>query len=189
MATDRQLSANFWLREFPGWENATEEDVARLRPTVSRVLQPLRSHMGVPVRPTSWKWWSSGVPRKGSHAHGGTVDFVVADGLTPEAFEWGAQHLIPSGYIGRWIYEPERRDSRGRVTQGEHIHMAPVEAMLEQHPERADSTLIQVLEEREEGSYFLHFEVAPVAWGGLAALAGAAVLYFTLAGGRLAPAS
>ncbi len=174
MASDRQLSADFWLHEFPGWEDATEGDVGRLQETVARVLQPLRTAMGVPVRPTSWMWWSSGVEREGSHAHGGTADFVLDEGLTPDAFEYGAQHLIPAGYIGRWIYEPART---GADAQGEHIHMAPREAMVEQF---ADSR-IQVLEEREEGDYFLHFEVAPIAWGALAALVGGAVLFFTLA--------
>ncbi|MGE0347372.1 MAG: hypothetical protein AB7N73_15030 [Gemmatimonadales bacterium] len=176
MATDRQLSRNFRLSEFPGWERATEEDVARLEETVARVLQPIRTTFGVPVTPTSWMHWSSGEPRTGSHAHGGTVDFVVGAGLTPDVFEWGSQHLIPSGYIGRWIYEPARSAAEG-TPQGEHIHMAPRDAMLEAF---GDSK-IQVLEEREEGNYFLHFEVAPVAWGALLAAAGAVALFFHLA--------
>lgn len=174
MARDRQLSADFWLREFPGWEEATEDDVARLQPTVARVLQPIRSAFGVPVRPTSWMRWSSGELRTGSHAHGGTVDFVVGDGRTPEVFEWGAQQLIPAGYIGRWIYEPQRG---GPDAQGEHIHMAPLGAMVEVF---ADSR-IQVLEEREEGEYFLHFEVAPIAFGALVALGAGAAFLFSLA--------
>lgn len=176
MATDRQLSANFWLHEFPGWERATEADVDRLRPTVSRVLQPLRTYMGVPIYPSSWKWWSSGAERTGAHSDGGTVDFVVADGRTPEAFEWGAQHLIPSGYIGRWIYEPERSATEGEP-QGEHIHMAPLSAMQAVFG-KGD---IQVLEEQGEGQYFLHFKLQPLGWGALVAAAGAVALFFRLA--------
>lgn len=174
MAADRQLSRNFRLSEFPGWREASEEDVERLEETVARVLQPIRTAFNVPVRPTSWMRWSDGTPRTGAHAHGGTVDFVVADNFTPAVFEWGAQHLIPSGYIGRWIYEPTRSESEGQA-QGEHIHMAPRAAMVEQF---ADGR-IQVLEERGEGDYFLHFEVAPVAIGGglLLAAAAAAVLW------------
>lgn len=176
MAADRQLSANFYLREFPGWRDATEEDVDRLEETVARVLQPIRSTFGVPVRVTSWMRWGSGTERTGSHAHGGTVDFVVDQGRTPDVFEWGAQQLIPSGYIGRWIYEPTRTASEGQP-QGEHIHVAPRAAMVEQF---ADGR-IQVLEEREEGGYLLHFEVAPVAWGALVAIAAAVALYVGLA--------
>lgn len=176
MAADRQLSANFRLSEFPGWREASEHDVELLEETVARVLQPLRSAFGVRVRPTSWMRWSDNTPRTGAHAHGGTVDFVVDQGRTAEAFEWGAQELIPSGYIGRWIYEPTRTEAEGQA-QGEHIHMAPRAAMVEQF---ADSR-IQVLEERGEGDYFLHFEVAPVAWGALVALALAAVAYMGLA--------
>lgn len=55
--------------------------------------------------------------------------------------------------------------------------MAPREAMLEQF---ADSR-IQVLEEQAEGEYLLHFEVAPVAWGALVAIAAAVALYMGLA--------
>ena len=175
MAADRQLSANLWLHEFPGWRDATEADVRKLEPTVSRVLQPVRTAFGVPLRPTSWKWWSSGDPRTGSHADGGTVDFVLEQGRTADAFEWGAQHLIPSGYIGRWIYEPAR--AGGDSPQGEHIHMAPQAAMVEAFSDPR----IQVLEEREEGEYFLHFEVAPVAWGALLALGAGALFLFNLA--------
>lgn len=147
---DRRLSANFWLHEFPGWNRpeTTEADVARLRETVARVLQPIRNAMGTDVIPTSWTHWSSGAARTGSHAHGGTVDFVVADGRTFEAFEWGARHLAPTGYVGRWIYEPERSAAEGQ-RQGEHIHMAPVEAMVE----HVGDPSIQVLVEREEGRY------------------------------------
>lgn len=96
MAADRQLSRDFWLHEFPGWWEASERDVARLEETVARVLQPIRTAFGVAVRPTSWMRWSSGELRTGAHAHGGTVDFVVDRGETPEVFEWGAQQLIPS---------------------------------------------------------------------------------------------
>lgn len=176
MAADRQLSANFRLSEFPGWRDASEHDVELLEETVARVLQPIRSRFGVAVRPTSWMRWSTGELRTGAHAHGGTIDFVADRGMTPEVFEWGAQELIPSGYIGRWIYEPERSSAEGKA-QGEHIHMAPRAAMVEQF---ADSR-IQVLEERAEGDYFLHFEVAPVAWGALLAIAAAVALYVGLA--------
>ena len=97
MAADRQLSRNFWLREFPGWEEATEEDVQAAAETVALVLQPIRSELGSPVRVTSWKWWSSGEARTGSHSHGGTVDFVADNGRTLEAFEWASSRLVPGG--------------------------------------------------------------------------------------------
>ncbi|MGE0161064.1 MAG: hypothetical protein AB7T31_16835 [Gemmatimonadales bacterium] len=177
MATDRQLSRNFRLSEFPGWRDATEEDVERLEETVARVLQPIRTALGVPVRIGSWMRWSDGSPRSGAHAHGGTVDFTVDQGRTPDAFAWGSQHLIPSGYVGRWIYEPARSAAEG-TPQGEHIHVAPRVAMVEKF---ADGR-IQVLEEREEGEYFLHFETVPAIGAGLLALAAAAVaLYLGLA--------
>lgn len=157
MPRDRQLSANFRLSEWPCWELATESQVLELQETVARVLQPIRSRFG-PVWPTSWMHWSSGcVPRSGAHAQGGTVDFQVADGRTREAWEWGAQHLVPAGYIGRWIYEPERRDHQGRKVQGEHIHVAPREDMLALNGDGR----IQVLEETAEGQYRLWFDGDP----------------------------
>lgn len=116
---DRQLSKHFWLHEAPCWEHASETDVAKLQETAARVLQPVRNVFG-PVYITSWKWWRDGCePRTGTHAQGGTVDFVVSGGRTEDAWRWGNTHLMPSGYIGRWIYEPDG------PSQNEHIHMAP----------------------------------------------------------------
>lgn len=162
MAADTQLGGNFWLHEFPGWQLATDADVERLRVSVARVLQPARARFGR-LRPTSWMRWSNGELRTGAHAHGGTLDFVALDAPTRDVFEWGAEVLIPSGYIGRWIYEPEVPG-----VQGEHIHMAPVDAMVEQF---GDSR-IQVLEEVSPGRYELWFETwgtpgAPIALPGL----------------------
>lgn len=187
MALDRKLSRDFWLHEASGWRDATEAEVAELQTTVVRVLQPIRSHFGVPVRITSWQTWSDGTPREGSHSHPGTVDFVVDGGLTREAWEWGRLYLVPSGYIGRWIYEPARTAAESRAQggagrrQGEHVHMAPRDAMLEVFG-KGD---IQVLEEHEEGVYEL--ARSPVAIG-TAALALLGFLAWTLAGRReLAP--
>lgn len=176
MALDRRLSANFWLHEFTGWERATEAQVRELEETVARVLQPIRNRFGK-VIPTSWIAWSSGELRDGSHAEGGTVDFIVGDSgeLTREAFEWGARYLIPAGYIGRWIYEPARAadPARGVRRQGEHIHMAPVRAMVAS----IGDARIQVLEELEEGQY-VFFRTAAL---GLGALIAGAVAFFLLA--------
>lgn len=147
MALDRRLSRNFWLHEFTGWQNATEEQVRRLQETVSRVLQPIRSEFGTEVVPTSWIQWSSGAMRTGSHAHGGAVDFVLPNNQTREAFEWGARYLVPAGYIGRWIYEPARSAAEG-TRQGEHVHMAPREAMV-----ALGEPDVQVLVEKQEGEY------------------------------------
>lgn len=169
---DRKLSADFWLHEFPGWDApaTTEEHVARLEQTVARVLQPTRSRYGVPVRIGSWTHWRSGEPRTGSHAHGGTVDYVVDDGLTFDAFEWASRYLVPSGYIGRLIYEPDRSATEGKP-QGEHIHLAPVAAMLE----HTGDPSIQVLVERAEGKYELYRTAAA---GGLLVLALVAGFFF-----------
>ena len=171
MATDRKLARDFWLHEFPGWERASEADVAALHETVARVLQPIRSHIGVPVRPSSWMWWSSGEPRSGAHSHPGTVDFYVDDGRTFEAFEWADRWLTPMGYIGRLIYEPARSAAEGRP-QGEHIHMAPRSAMVDVFGDPR----IQTLVEREEGRY----EVFRSAAAGLGALAIAAWVFLAL---------
>lgn len=175
MAADRQLSRNFWLHEAAGWEDATERDVAELADTVARVLQPIRSAIGVPVRITSWQTWSSGEARTGAHSHAGTVDFVVDDGRTREAFEWASSALTPAGYIGRLIYEPERSSSEGEP-QGEHVHMAPRGAMLEVFGDPN----IQVLEERSEGEYVFYRVATGLGLGALAALAG----FFWLASRR-----
>lgn len=152
MATDRKLAGDFWLHEFSGWEGASESQVARLRETVARVLQPLRNRYGT-VIPTSWLTWSSGARRAGSHAQGGTVDFVIPGADLFDVFQWGTTYLLPSGYIGRWIYEPERTALEG-APQGEHIHVAPRQDMIAYN---GDST-IQALEETDEGRYVLHSE-------------------------------
>lgn len=148
MIADRQLSANFWLHEFPEWEKATEADVARLKSTVQQVLQPTRNRWGR-VRPTSWRWWSGGVPRDGAHRHGGTVDFVTLDAPMREVASWGVEALLPSGYIGRWIWEPERGETSSTPAQGEHIHVAPVAAMAEVF----GISDIGAFEETTEGTY------------------------------------
>lgn len=168
---DRRLSANFWLHEFTGWQDATDAQVRRLEETASRVLQPIRNKFGK-VTPTSWVSWRSGAPRTGSHAFGGTVDFVVDGGRTREAFEWGARYLVPAGYIGRWIYEPDRSAAEGQP-QGEHVHMAPVVDMVD----HVGDDRIQVLEELNEGN-FVFYRVAAAATGGALLVAGALVLFF-----------
>lgn len=165
---DRQLTANLRLSEFPGWEQATEAQVRELEETAARVLQPIRTAFGVPLYPTSWIVWSSGEPRTGTHAHGGTVDFILGDGRTKEAHEWGERYLLPAGYIGRWIYEPART---GEGAQGEHIHMAPRSAQIA-HQGRDRGSAIQSLVELEEGVYELHYQAAPIALGALALLGG-----------------
>lgn len=150
MAEDRQLSRNFWLHEFPCWEEATEEEVARLQETVARVLQPIRDRWGRIV-PTSWIWWRDSCTRRsGAHDYGGTVDFVALDADLREVWEWGRQYLLPAGYIGRWIYEPQRRAPE--TPQEEHIHMAPVQDMVALRGDRE----IQALEETSEGRYALY---------------------------------
>jgi len=179
MALDRQLSRNFWLREASGFEDATEAEVAELAETVARVLQPIRTEFGVPVRISSWQTWSSGERRTGSHSHAGTVDFVVGGGLTRDAFEWASSALTPAGYIGRLIYEPSRSSAEGRA-QGEHIHMAPRGAMVEVFGDPN----IQVLEERAEGEYVFYRVATGLGLGAIAALAG----FFWLASKRGAAA-
>jgi hypothetical protein len=172
MALDRQLSRDFRLSEFSGWEQATEAQVAQLSKTVARVLQPTRTQFGIPVTPTSWLRWSDGSMRTGAHAQGGTVDYVVADGRTREAHEWAHRYLIPGGYIGRLIYEPTRAAVGGSPRQGEHVHMAPVADMVAvQGPERGGT--IQVLEETTEGEY--RYARLGLEIGGLAL---AAVVFF-----------
>lgn len=152
MASDRSLSGNFALHEFEGWERASETQVEALQETVARVLQPIRNRFGR-VRPTSWLYWSDGTPRTGAHAQGGTVDFVTPDADLWEVFEWGKTYLLPSGFVGRWIYEPHRTALEG-APQGEHIHMAPRGDMLAYNGDGR----IQALEETDEGRYVLHSE-------------------------------
>ena len=173
MAADRKLSRDFWLHEFPGWEKADEDDAAAAAETVARVLQPIRSALDVPVRVTSWMWWSSGEGRTGAHSQPGTVDFTADEGRTFEAFDWASRNLASGGYIGRLIYEPERSEAEG-VPQGEHVHMAPRDAMVAVFNDPA----IQVLREDSEGSYsFYRVAVAT----GAGALALAAAVIFVLA--------
>lgn len=169
MARDRRLSRDFWLHEFSGWEHASDEQAARLEELAARVLQPLRTAFGVPVYPSSWIAWSDGTPRTGVHAHGGAVDVVVSQGLTRDAWAWGREHLIPSGYVGRWIYEPQRG---APDPQGEHLHVASRGAMVDVYGD----PVIQVLEETSEGSYVLARTAASIGAGALALLG--ALLFF-----------
>lgn len=153
MAADRQLSGDFWLREFPCYQKASEADVAKLHETVVRVLQPIRDRWGRVV-PTSWMHWRDGCdPRDGAHAGGGTVDFITRDADLREVFEWGRIHLLPTGYVGRWIYEPDRAAPEG-TPQDEHIHMAPVQDMI-LHSTASEPGVPKALEETSEGNYVL----------------------------------
>lgn len=148
MATDMQLSRNFWLRWVPCWWVAEPADVAKLQETTARVLQPLRNKFG-PVFVSSWKWWATGcAPRTGSHGQGGTVDLEVSGGQTLAAWEWGNTYLMPSGYIGRWIYEPETE------SQGEHIHVAPRADMIAYNGDGR----IQSLKELPDGTTYVFQE-------------------------------
>ena len=98
MAPDRQLSANFWLHEFPCYEHATEADVAFLQETVDQRLQPTRDRFGRIV-PTSWRWWRRHcTPREGAHGDPGTVDIVPLDAPIPEVHRWMAAH-VPYGEV------------------------------------------------------------------------------------------
>jgi hypothetical protein len=147
MIRDIQLSRNFWLREAPCWTLADEGNVDALQETVARVLQPIRNQFG-PTYITSWMRWSADCERRtGAHAMGGTVDFVVP-GKTLQAWEWGNTHLMPTGYIGRWIYEPKTD------TQGEHIHMAPRRDMVALNGDGR----IQSLKELPDGNTFVFRE-------------------------------
>lgn len=179
MALDRQLSRDFWLHEFSGWADATEDQVAELQELVARVLQPTRNHFRVPVRPTSWLKWSNGELRTGAHAHG-AIDFVVDDGLTREAFEWIGGAIVPSGYVGRLIYEPARAASGETKRQGEHIHLAPRAAMLAYNGDGS----IQVLEEKAEGHYVFARVAATVGAAGALALG---ALVFLASRDRMVP--
>lgn len=144
---DFQLSRNFRLSEAPCWTRATPANAAKLQETAARVLQPVRNVFGETII-TSWMWWRQGCePRTGSHAEGGTVDFVVP-GKTLAAWEWGNTNLMPSGYIGRWIYEPET------ATQGEHIHCAPRADMVAYN---GDAT-IKSLKELSDGRTYVYRE-------------------------------
>lgn len=182
MATDVHLSKDFWLSEAPCWHLANASDVRKLQETTARVLQPIRNVFG-PTYITSWKWWSHGCEaRTGVHQEGGTVDLVVP-GRTLEAWEWGNTHLMPSGYIGRWIWEPNT------PRQGEHIHCAPRADMLAYNGDGR----IQSLKETPTGEYFLAYEwpsgtfTDPYRLPGITAVAqagipwwAAAALWFTL---------
>jgi hypothetical protein len=147
MGADYQLTRDFRLSEAPCWWLASPADIARLQETAARVAQPLRNTFG-PVYITSWKWWREGCePRDGVHELGGTIDLVVP-GRTREAWEWGNTHLMPTGFIGRWIYEPESS------SEHEHIHVAPRQDMLEYNGDGR----IQSLEKLRSGDYAVELE-------------------------------
>jgi len=153
MIADRQLSRDFWLHEIPCWELYTEAQADEAAEFAARVAQPIRHQFGR-TDITSGRYWAAGcVPRTGSHAFG-AMDLVVSGGRTKEAWKWGATALMPSGYIGRWIYEPTRYDETGRKIQGEHIHVAPREAMLAYNGDGR----IQALEELEDGSTYVFLD-------------------------------
>lgn len=144
---DRQLTRNFWLSEAPCWTHATEAQAGKLQETAARVLQPVRNVFGRTII-TSWMFWRNGcTPRTGTHAQGGTIDFDVP-GKTEEVWEWGNTFLMPTGYIGRWIFEPETPN------QGAHIHMAPRADMIAHNGDGR----IQSLRELPDGDVFVFRE-------------------------------
>lgn len=158
MRADVQLSSDFWLHEAPCWWQANDHQVAQLEETAARVLQPVRDAYGL-TEISSWLWWRDGcTARSGAHAGGGTVDFVVPGANMRDVWQWGRLYLVPSGYIGRWIYEPAlTAEENNGQPQGEHIHMATRADMIAYN---GDSR-IQVLEQLPSGEYVLYEE-----WGG-----------------------
>lgn len=98
MAEDRRLSRNFVLREFSGWERATEQQVAKLYRIVREVLQPARDAWGA-IRPTSWLR-STG---SGAHRDGDAVDFVPMQADIPPVHRWIAANR--AGAFGELIDE------------------------------------------------------------------------------------
>lgn len=118
-----QLGPDFTLEEMPCYEKASSSDVAKLRDTVTYVLQPIRNAFG-PVIVTSWRWWKANCrARTGPHSGGGTVDFVTPNADLRTVFAWGYLHL-PRTFVGRWIYEPSIPGPGGVLEQGEHVHVA-----------------------------------------------------------------
>lgn len=126
MASDEQFSVNFWFREFPGWELASDAQKEKAREIARFILQPTRRKFGV-LRITSWL-------RQGSAAHGdgGAVDFVAVDEIERQwqalplqereaapntarrkaeelahlrVKDWMATHLVPARIIGELIAE------------------------------------------------------------------------------------
>lgn len=69
MATDRPLSLDFDLREFPGWETASELEVQKALRLTQTILQPARRIWGRIVV-TSW------IRSDSPHSSGDAVDFV-----------------------------------------------------------------------------------------------------------------
>lgn len=160
MATDRQLSPNFWLHEFPCWERATEAEVARLTQTVALVLQPARNRWGA-LRPSSWRYWSDGcIPRTGAHEDPGTVDVVPLAASVEDVFAWIARAIVPLGYVGRLINE---RD---------HVHVQP----------RTPGMEVQVLREPTEGHYVSAPDVLPEGWSSPVPIPGIDVAIASLGG-------
>ena len=152
MATDAQLSRNFWLSEAPCWWHANAEEIGRLQESTARVLQPTRNRWGETII-TSWMWWRDGCEaRTGSHSWGGTIDYVVPGADLWEVFEWSNSYLMPSGYIGRLIYEPDRFDEKGKKIQGEHIHMAPRADMVGVY----NDPVIKSMRETDDGTMYVY---------------------------------
>lgn len=106
---DRQLSSDFRLSEFPGWDapQVTEADVSTLQWTVDNILQPTRDQWG-PLRVTSWLWLP-GVPGArqelggGAHADPGTVDFVPEAAPVSTVHRWMGSEL--DGLYGELLDE------------------------------------------------------------------------------------
>jgi hypothetical protein len=113
VAADRQLSRDFWLREFPGWESATEKQIGRLEMLVTMILQPARRVHGK-LQPTSWLRPGA----KSAHATGDAVDFVALETSNATVHEWIATFL--PGAFGELILEPNNRAVGGG---GAHVHV------------------------------------------------------------------
>lgn len=93
-----QLSRNFRLGEFSGWQLAESPQLEQLERVVRTILQPIRDTFGAVV-PTSWYAWSSGAPRTGAHGTGGAVDFVVPGTPLPVVWAWARSNLRVGEFI------------------------------------------------------------------------------------------
>lgn len=166
LVPDRELTAHFWLHEFPVWWLATPYQVAELRGQLTRFWEPLRAHTGA-LTPTSWMYWSSGAQRVRGHSHPGTLDMVPSRAI---AYFQQAEDQARLGNVA--AAEVHRRAGESMVSDAHRWAADRLKGMFGELIDERDHLHVtapgiggagEVLHEPREGVY--HAGLMPEKWG------------------------
>ena len=128
----------FQYAEFPGWEWATETQLANLDLLVRDQLEPARIALGVPVHIQSWLRTAGNTPS--IHPSGAAFDAVAGSppslAATWDLWTW----LARNARVGELIYEQPKTGQTGHVHGTLPGHGGNQQTMYQ----RADGVLVQL---------------------------------------------